>query len=42
MIWRPRFHQRKLVESLLDLLRELGGKRAHPVNQQRLVPSGVR
>jgi len=31
MIWRPRFHQRKLVESLLDLLRDLGRRRERPI-----------
>jgi LysR family hydrogen peroxide-inducible transcriptional activator len=42
MIWRPRYRPRKLVETLLDLLRELGRKRTQSVNQRHLASSGVR
>jgi LysR family hydrogen peroxide-inducible transcriptional activator len=36
MIWRPRFHQRKLVESLLEVLRQLGHRRERPVQRAQL------
>jgi LysR family hydrogen peroxide-inducible transcriptional activator len=39
MIWRPRFHQRKLVQALLDLVRELCQQRRSATEPRRLVKS---
>ena len=36
MIWRPRYRPRKLVEALLEMLRELGRRRSESVARKRI------